>query len=360
MSNQLGVTMSSLKNLLHSVSPEVVVCIRGRHAVGKSEAVSQFAAEKGLPIIMRRLSQMTEGDLLGLPTMTKTTGGQEATSFRPCEWFLEACEKPVVLFLDERNRALEAVKQAVFEVCDSRALYGYPLHPETRVVIAENVGDQYQVQQCDPAEVSRTVVVELDPSVQEWLEYAKKYCHPATTDFIFKNPNCLEVSTKNVEAGKKTPDRRSWFKLDKELRNQNLFDDAGNMLFYVMSCGFLGTEVGQQFTAFCKTRDRQLGAKDILKSWSNCKKVLGGLDKIDNGKYVELANKLAEYGKDNKLTKAQVGQVKEFMVDCPPEPRMLTFKGMTENQENLKMIHGYEGVKELLVQTITGNMANKT
>lgn len=43
------------------------VMIRGRHGVGKSELVYQFAAKRGLPVVERRVSQMTEGDLVGLP-----------------------------------------------------------------------------------------------------------------------------------------------------------------------------------------------------------------------------------------------------------------------------------------------------
>lgn len=353
MSKALPVGMNQLKGLLRAISPNVVVCIRGRHAVGKSEAVAQFAAEKGLPLIMRRLSQMTEGDLLGLPSMTKTKKGTDATAFHPCEWFIEACETPSVVFLDERNRALDAVKQAVFEICDSRQLYGHKLHPETFVVIAENVGDHYSVQQCDPAEVSRCVTVELDPSVEEWLEYAKPVCHSATTDYIFQNKNALEFSGKNFEPDKKYPDRRSWFKLDNELQRLNLFEDAQNTLFYTLAAGFVGTEIAQSFTSFCKTRDKQLGAKDIIKSWEACRKKLGGIEKIENGKFVELANKIGEYCKDNKLTKPQAQQVVEFLKDCPPEPRVAAYRGLSSNLENMRLVH--VDAKDLMVKTIKGS-----
>jgi hypothetical protein len=353
MSKALPVGMNQLKSLLRAISPNVVVCIRGRHAVGKSEAVAQFAEEKGLPLIMRRLSQMTEGDLLGLPSMTKTSGGSDATAFHPCEWFIEACERPCVVFLDERNRALDAVKQAVFEVCDSRQLYGHKLHPGSFVVIAENVGDHYAVQQCDPAEVSRCVTVELDPSADEWIEYAKNYCHSATTEYIFQNKNALEFSGKNFEPDKKYPDRRSWFKLDNELQRLNLFDNPQDALFYTLCAGFLGTEVGQSFTSFCKTREKQLGAKDILKNWEACKKKLGGVDKIENGKFVELANKIAEHCKENKLTEAQAKQIVAFLKDCPPEPRMAAYRGLSANLDNMRLVH--VDAKNLMVETIKGS-----
>ena len=52
------------------------ILIRGRHGVGKSEVVYQFAKSIGFSVVERRASQMTEGDLVGLP---KTDGN--VTSF---------------------------------------------------------------------------------------------------------------------------------------------------------------------------------------------------------------------------------------------------------------------------------------
>lgn len=360
MGNQcISVNMTNLKSLLRSLSPEVVVSIRGRHAVGKSEAVAQFAQEIGLPLQMRRLSQMTEGDLLGMPGEVKTKGGNPATTFHPCEWFIEACERPMVLFLDERNRALDAVKQAIFEICDSRQFYGHKLHPETRVVIAENVGDSYQVQQCDPAEVSRTVTVELDPTLEEWLAYAKGKCHEATIEFIRQEgEKVLEFKGQNgvYEPNKKYPDRRSWFKLDSELQRNNLFDEADNHVFFVMAAGFLGPEVGMKFHTFCKNRDKQVSAKDILTDWPKAYKRLsnGGKKEVSNEKYVELTKKLEDWfsKQENVLTDDQCEQFKLFMTDCPPEPRMACFSSLQSNPKNLMKAHKKVGM--LMVQTASG------
>lgn len=354
MSTQcIQVTMKSLKNLLKNVSPDVVVSIRGRHAVGKSEAVAQFAAEVGLPLQMRRLSQMTEGDLLGLPKMT-----DKGTTFVPCEWFLEACAKPVVLFLDERNRALDAVKQSIFEICDSRQFYGHKLHKDTRVIIAENVGDSYQVQACDPAEVSRTVTVELEPSLNEWLEYAKGKCHEATIEFIRQEgEKVLEFKGSNgaFEPNKKYPDRRSWFKLDNELVKNGLMDKPEEIDFHVLACGFLGTEVGTKFSNFCKNRDRQVSAKDILTNWKKAKARLSnsGKKEISNEKYVELSNKLGDLlGKTGaSITDAERDNFADFMKDCPPEPRLALFAGLNTNPQMLVRVH--EKIAGLIVETVS-------
>ena len=66
-----------------SVAPHVLavkkpLMLRGRHGIGKSELVYQIAESLSLPCVERRASQMTEGDLIGLPS----TDGS-ITSFNP-------------------------------------------------------------------------------------------------------------------------------------------------------------------------------------------------------------------------------------------------------------------------------------
>ena len=58
--------------VLNQVLPSIIdakfpILIRGRHGIGKSTIVYQIAEQRGLPVVERRASQMTEGDLLGLP-----------------------------------------------------------------------------------------------------------------------------------------------------------------------------------------------------------------------------------------------------------------------------------------------------
>ena len=65
------------------------VILRGRHGVGKSQVVYQVAKNMGLPVIERRASQMTEGDLVGLPSIDG-----DRTCFNPPDWFKSACEEP--------------------------------------------------------------------------------------------------------------------------------------------------------------------------------------------------------------------------------------------------------------------------
>jgi hypothetical protein len=370
------VGMEDLLRLLVAFGPEISVCIRGRHAVGKSEGTYQSAAlmrddfykdpenckrydwkyEDGLPVVERRLSQLTEGDLTGMPDMT---AGRKSTVFKPCDWLIDACDRPVVLFLDERNRALEGVKQAVFQLMDSRAFYGNKLHPGTRVIVAENVGDLYNVQQCDPAEVSRAATVELTPTVDEWLKYASQpgKCHDVTVSFIRGNKEFLEFdpsdaskTKKAYESNKKYPDRRSWFKLDQQLQRTKLIDNPGDPLFYHMAASMVGIEAALKFVDFAKNFDRQVSVKDVLTDWAAAKRKLG--NHATSSKYMELAKKLEVVFKSSQLDHAQGQQVGHFMRDCPPEPRMVTWAALQQNVKNMILVHKY--VEDLMVRTATG------
>ena len=71
----MPISFQSLQNILPIlVTSKLPVLIRGRHGIGKSQIVFQLGDKLGLPVIDRRASQMTEGDLLGLPKQSIVTG----------------------------------------------------------------------------------------------------------------------------------------------------------------------------------------------------------------------------------------------------------------------------------------------
>jgi len=367
----IKVDMKTLKKLICTFEPSISICIRGRHAVGKSEGTYQAAKllrddfykipenaakynwkyEYGLPVIERRLSQLTEGDLTGMPDLSSD---RLSTSFKPCDWLIDACNRPVVLFLDERNRALEGVKQAVFQLMDSHAFYGYKLHPGTRVIVAENVGDIYNVQQCDPAETSRPATVELNPTVEEWIDYAADFCDPLTINFILANKDCLEVTNAAIEPNKKYPDRRSWFKLDQQLQKSGMINKPNDPLFYAMAGSMVGIETALRFVEFAKTNDFQVTAEEIVTDWAQAKKKIGKT--ASPSKYIELSKKLELFLKDKSLTKNQGREIGEFMKDCPAEIRMLVW-GFLSTNSNLYVVHPY--VDKLLAETATNSYSNE-
>ena len=246
----------------HVAAVRKPVLIRGRHGVGKSEVVYQIAGGLGMPVVERRASQMTEGDLVGLPSTDGNT-----TSFNPPDWFKTACDNPVVLFLDEVDRATIEVRQGIFELTDSRKLNGHVLHKDTLIFAAVNGGehgDQYQVGEMDPAELDRWTVFDVEPSTEDWLTWAKDKVDGILWDFINQNRNHLE-HTGDFEPNKVYPSRRSWVRLNDCFAQAGLLaEDADTSVMFPLATGFVGFEAAVSFKDFVDNYERQVTVEDIL------------------------------------------------------------------------------------------------
>ena len=116
-------------NVSKALPKDITVMIRGPHGIGKSQCVYQLADHFGLPMMERRLSQMTDGDMIGVldDDDSYVVGGRKATEFRPPRWLLECVEQPHVIFLDEINRATPEVMQAAFQLVLDREIAGVKL-----------------------------------------------------------------------------------------------------------------------------------------------------------------------------------------------------------------------------------------
>jgi len=323
-------TFSSVIDYVTAVNKPVL--LRGRHGVGKSTVVYQYAQKKGLPVVERRASQMTEGDLVGLPTID-----ENSTRFNPPDWFKKACDSPVLLFLDEVDRASIEVRQGIFELTDSRKLNGHRLHEDTLVFAAVNGGEhgaEYQVGEMDPAELDRWTVFDVEPSVEDWLTWAKDNgISDEIWDFINQNPDHLEHQS-DFEPNKVYPSRRSWERLSECLTKSGVFDKVGNELF-TLTGAFVGFEAAVSFNDFVANYDRQVTIEDIL--------VDGKLEKVaDFG--INDHNALIEKIESKEIFKEilpveQIDNLARYFVTLPSEVAMKlwTCLGSGELQNTLNL-----------------------
>jgi len=156
------------------------------------------------------------GDLLGLMHKDEITG---RSLFLPPYWWPHP-EEPIVLFLDEVNRARPEILQAVHDLALNKTLAGKQLPAGSIVIAAVNEGEEYQLTELDPALVSRFNLYEFSPSVEEWLLWANEHDVDARViRFIQKQNHYLDGETARADealrlAGLvKTPDRRAWVKV---------------------------------------------------------------------------------------------------------------------------------------------------
>lgn len=329
--------------VISSLPSDISVLAKGPTGIGKSHIVHQIGKNLNMTVIDRRLSQMTEGDIIGLPELT-----DGVTRFAPCDWFVKACNEPVILFFDELNRATIEVQQCAFQIVLDRELNGHKLHPKTRVYAAVNEGSEYQVSEMDPALLRRFFVTSLEPTTSDWLVWAAQNnkIDPIIREFIKKYPSHLR-HTKTLEPGKVYPNPASWHRLDSSLKHAGIEPTGtinSNMsdLFYPMCTGFIGQETTVAFVDFVRNYEIKFSAEDILDGWRKNKDLI---NELKNDKKNDLLDQIVTFTLTNDISLGQAKNACEFAMTCSDEILVNFMNSIMETKkiENIRLIHKYVG-----------------
>lgn len=372
MSQAVSMSIKTFKQVGEKLPPWTSILLRANHGVGKSKVVRQVAAiirkrmieqiregatfqsrdgqvvdlakyretakaaKEFFPVIDRRLSQMTEGDMVGLPS----TDG-ETTRFNPPDWYKHACEVPCVLFLDEINRATPEVMQAAFQIVLDRELNGWKLHPLTRVFAAVNVGGSYIVNEMDPALLDRFFTVDLEPSLEEFCAWARDTdpeqggnLHWTIPDFIQTTKrhdgNTWLYAPKFVEPGAVTPSPRSWEMVNSALTHAGIIDEPQNELFYHIVRGFVGNEAAIAYRDFAKNADTRITGEELVNKYHE-PRVKAKVKRLGQGRQNDIVEKVATYVITdlNKLSDQQGTNLRALMEDLPEELRISLWSKLT-------------------------------
>lgn len=324
----------------------------GRHGIGKSEIVYQLADKlaeiKGpmfqsrwgknyvFPVVERRASQMADtGDVIGVPEPMDSELGR-ITTFAPMGWFAQACHEPCILFFDEVDRANNDVRQSLMELTDSRKIAGHKLHPDTIIIAMVNGGshdesNSYQVSELDPAEHDRWWHVNLEPTVEDWIMWAKDKFSPILIDFIRNNPKHLEHKGE-MEPHKVYPSRRSWahFATCLELANNDLLepqDGSISMDLYFIGEGFVGQEASIAFRDYVEKYERQVTVQDILDGKKS--EIVESFGINDANIMIDKIADSDLYKKD--VTDKQIENVAKFVYSMSPELAMKAWEALTRS-----------------------------
>jgi hypothetical protein len=329
--------------------------MQGPTGVGKSFAARAIAKELDLPYIDVRGSTMDESDM-GIPDLEKSKEAGCYTKMLP-SWYVRACREPVVLMLDEANRSLPQVMQGFFQIVLDRELGNGPdgeafrLHPETRVIAAVNVGNEYDVNEMDPALLRRFWVTDIEPTVTNWVEWAKEAeLDSILIEFVQQNPEHWRVDPSAVESGTVCPNPASWHRLNDSLVHMAMApsETAGSQpeLIYPVARGFVGTEAAIAFTEFVKNYERNITADDVLS---------GKVTAEDVGDYeasvkLALLDKIVDYATENKMTAKECKALAAFTKGLGGEFLFNTWTKLSScnHMENIRAMHkliGKEVVK---------------
>jgi hypothetical protein len=349
------VDIKTFSTVAGSLPPHIAVLMRGPTGVGKSHLARQVSEDLELPFIDVRLSTMSEGDVGGYPDIAGMKETQVMTFCMP-SWFVRACREPVVLMLDELNRSLPGVQQSSFQLILDRELGNdkdgnpYRLHPETRIIAAINHGSEYDVNEMDPALLRRFWVCDLDPTVTDWIDWAKPIgIDPIMVDFIRQHPAHLRVDPSEVEPGTVCPNPASWHRVDEALKHMAMTPSeiAGSSRpdgFYAVALGMVGAEAAIAFTDFVENYETILSAEDILDRWNEVKDVVKDLSAEKHGGLIE---KLRDNFADEKWSSKQAKNASAFATSLGDELLVHFWNKMVETQNvpNITSLHKLIGKK---------------
>lgn len=344
------------------------VLIMGTHGIGKSKLVRLIAkrirarsgwADDKFPVIDRRLSQMTEGDIIGLPFKVDIKEGDYtgiATRFAASDWFLRSCYEPCLLFLDEGNRASGEVIQAAFQIALDHELNGNVMHEQSRVFMAVNDdSSRYQVTDFDPAFLSRWWVCKLEPTVEEWLEWAKDTSedggsiHPDIVNFIQLHAAVLDpsVTAENME---KDTDRRSWEHFSIAYKENGLdqldMKKETDLTFLLnFASGFIGSKAAAGFTNYLKSVERYVTPDEVFNDFDANEARIAKQTITELG---TLCNKMVDWLRANQLTTSQAENLGKFFAIIPAEIAINLWQDIArypkETTTNIKVMHRFVGV----------------
>ena len=114
----------------------------------------------------------------------------------------------------------------------------------------------------DPAELDRYTVFDVEPTVEDWLDWATANVAQEVWDFINHNHGHLEHKS-DYEPNKVYPSRRSWERLSKTLAGMGDEVESSSTT-YQISQAFIGFEGAVAFNNFLKDYDRQVSIEDLL------------------------------------------------------------------------------------------------
>lgn len=267
----ININSNELTQLLEITPASENIMLCGKHGIGKSEIITKFFETKGMKVVPLFLGQMSDpGDLIGLPDRDSVNS---KTRFLPPFWF-PSDDKPIVLFLDELNRARPEVLQSIMDLALNRTIAGRTLPKGSRVISAVNYGDEYQLTDLDPALVSRFNVYCFKPTAREWLLWAEKNgIDKRIIDFIQENKTELEEESKseNEDDLEKSPDRRGWVRVSLLIKDV----DELTQIHHKSISGIIGAKTTAKFIQFI-SKNRLPSPHEILYNFAGVESKLKG------------------------------------------------------------------------------------
>ena len=304
--------------MCYRANTPVLIC--GPTGIGKTEAIIAAAAELSIAYQVIDLPIMEPVDLLGLPEKNGVTVTYLPPAFLPRSG-------SGIFFMDELNRAAQAMQNASLRILSARELNQYKLPPGWLPCAAINPDDdeRYNTNRLDDAMFARFVMIDVSSNVPDWLKWGEKnHVHEAVLAFVRATPDIFDGRFSNP---------RSWTRVSK------LIDEYAGGRFkeetlHAVIEGCVGVVLA---TAFIRTlRNKKLTqlptAEEIVFKYRKVRSVIQ--TNVASGNTANLTSmchcvamllQAPGHEKQVKQDKTAIANIRQFYADLPAEFKKMLF-----------------------------------
>jgi MoxR-like ATPase len=146
------------------------LCVWGRHGLGKTACVLEFARSRGWPLAYCAPAQFEEmGDFHGLPMRSEASG---QTIYLPPKWVPKEAG-PGILLIDDVNRADDRILRGLMQLLQRYEMFSWKVPPRWQIVCTANPEDEeYSVTPMDEAMLTRMLHVGMKFDAGAWASWA--------------------------------------------------------------------------------------------------------------------------------------------------------------------------------------------
>jgi hypothetical protein len=270
-------------NMKESIGYYPPILIEGRAGIGKSSIIKQFAKKKGFEVIDIRLINYSIGDFMTkVPIIEKDVLKNMYNT-----WLkkLENTEKPVILLLDEIDKAEPEIQRMAYQLILDREVEGLKLSDNVMIIAIQNTeedGRFFSIEQEKPLFDRFYFRIELEFDPEQWLfNWAIHNLDERVASFLSKNQEIIYME--NEEQLIATP--RRW-----EMVSNTIKDEQDLNKIYIYIKAIINEEIATAFIEFI----------DILNKYKNIENILENekIDKIRKNDFYPLAPVISSYLKD--------------------------------------------------------------
>ena len=251
MAETLNMRESSVDEIIRFIKEDLIqmeiydpVIVLGKMGMGKTASLKNLANELNIGYCELRLVNMTETDMLGIPTVSK-----EGTTTYASNDLLPIVERDGevgILALDEITSCSSTMRAAAYQLLDGQRRLGNYKLPDKWICVGLGNGpdDGGVFNGAEAALFTRCYCFRVAPNLDSWKEWAiEAGINPAVIAYLSYDPTKLHVYNPDDEMDGICPTPRTWEKLSK-LLNAKEKANGGNPLPISVAEFYAGISVG--------------------------------------------------------------------------------------------------------------------